>query len=593
MSKRVLFNGAVLVRPGAATKIDASQFQDAVLTGIGIVGLIGAADGGQPRTVQVFSTPQAVKSFYRSGDLVEAANLVKAPSNDPLIQAGASAIVCYKTNNSAAASLTKSGTFVYTSKDYGLHTNNIQLALSNPLAGSDRVLTISTIDEFGLPVTETSPSLGTAGKFTIQYVGAGSGCTMTISATQLTTTVTGGPGGEALTLNFSDYPNLAALLRYIDGLAAYTATSLITNDTSFDPSYLDAVTTVDIRTALTTVYARNFDQYDWIIKNSQIITATLTKGQTGPIATFTATALAGGTKGSSSNTDWTNGFTGLGGVRCTQVVPLASADGSGSDTYTIASIAAGLASHAKFYSSTAGRSERQGWIGVSMTKTNLIALANTTNSEHICLVGQKVKVQRASDSALVYMPEWASACMLAGLRAGAPLGEPITHKFLAVYGVSEDASWSHNNDADVIDLDLNGVMVIAEKVGSGFYLDKGITTYTKSENDAFMEETIVQGWKQVSYGLRQALEARYTGRPGTLAQVNTVDGTVSSYMEKQRDAGAITDSFQNGQTIKAYRGITKSLNGDVLSVGCTFSPTPGINFILNTLVIVPAVVSSQ
>ena len=196
MSQQVLFNGAVLVRPGASTKIDASQFQNITLDGIGTVGLIGEADGGEPRTVQVFTSPEGVKAFYKSGNLVEAAAIAAAPGNDPRIPTGAQSIVTYKVNNSTRASYAHAGIHLFRSRQYGLPTNQITVALSVGLSANERVALITDLDAFGALVTEVSPSLGGTGKFSIQYTGAATAAALTVSSTAITV-VTSAPSVPA------------------------------------------------------------------------------------------------------------------------------------------------------------------------------------------------------------------------------------------------------------------------------------------------------------------------------------------------------------------------------------------------------------
>ncbi len=670
MSQFVLFNGAVLVRPGASTKIDASQFQNVALSGIGIVGLVGEADGGEPRTVQVFTSPAGVKAFYGSGNLVDAAAIAAQPGNDPRIPAGAQQIVTYKVNNSTHASLVH-GPHLFESLQYGIDMNQITVALAVGTTANERIITITDLDDFGALITEVSPSLGGTGKFSIQYTGAATAAAITITDTSIVV-VTSAPNVPAddLTISFDNFSNLNDIINFINNHPSYDCSSLITNAVSFDPANLDAITAVSIL-ALTTIYATNFDLADWINNNSSIISDTLTTGQPGPAAVLATTQLAGGTRGTSSNIDWVNAFTALRNIRVNQLVPLASADapqgpsGTGDSftfalgvvtltdaaalftpahvglvitivgatspgnngsftiasyisatqvtyanatgvteafpgtwsiagplgTYTYASILASLVAHCKFVSSTAGRNECQGWSGMEGTKTELIAAANLQNSEHLCLYGQKPLLQRSSDGEIVEFPEWASALAAAGMRAGAPLGEPITWKYIQAFGVTSDPSWSESNNDDVVALELNGVTVINNVIGKGFRIDKGITTFTKMDNDAYTEETIVQIWKNVAFELRSTLEDVYVGRPGSLQTVQTVPAVVSRVMELFLQAGAITNSLINGVTIKGYRDITVQLNGDKLYVNLTISPTPGINFVLNTIVLVPAQIS--
>src|SRR5882724_1082539 len=119
MTIQVLFNGQQIVRPGAYTQIDASQFQSTVLQGLGIVALIGEADQGTPRTALSFLTAADVRKTYVSGDLVEAAAMVADPSGDPRIPTGAQQIVCYKVNGSTRSTLT-SAPFTFTSLQWGV-----------------------------------------------------------------------------------------------------------------------------------------------------------------------------------------------------------------------------------------------------------------------------------------------------------------------------------------------------------------------------------------------------------------------------------------------------------------------------------------
>jgi hypothetical protein len=593
MSRQVLFNGAILVRPGAATKIDASQFQNVTLSGVGVVGIVGSADGGKPSELASFRDAQGVKNWFRSGDLVEAAQMLADPGNDFRIPAGASSIVCYKTNASTQSTLVHDTDLTLTSLDYGLHTNSIQAEITSS-GGDARVVQVTALDTDGNIITETSPEFGgtSYGKFSIQYVGTGSAAALTISATQLTMAVTAGLAEESFVLDFANYNSLEEILFFIDGLAGYDATALTTNSSSFNPANLDALTAVDVRTSVTTIYSHNFDLVDWINTNSSLIGAAVTLGVAGPKAVLAKTALAGAVYGAIINTDFTNGFTALGTVRVNQVVPLASADGTGTDTSTVASVLAGLESHCKLLSATLGKNERQGWGSLDGTHTELIAQANTLNSEHLCLSGQKLSRRGAVTGNITEFPEWSLATVLAGMRAGAPLGEPLTHKFIKATLVSQDATWENNDTANVVDLLLNGVMSVAAIPGEGFRIEKGITTYTKSDNDAFTEESIVQGWKNIAYEWRTGLEKQFTGRPGDPNTVLTVKPASVSILSALRDQGQIADSIIDGATVDGFRDISVSLAGDVLSVGGTISPTPGINFILNTMVIVPAQISA-
>lgn len=586
MSKKVLFNGVVLERPGAATKIDASRFQNISLDGIGIVAIIGEGESG-PRGLSLHNSAASVKATYLTGDLVEAAQMLSNPHNDPRLAAGASAIVCYKVNNSTQASFVHASTLTFKTKRYGLGANFTTVAVAAG-TGSSRIVTITAVDEFGLPVTEVSPELGGTGKFTLIYTGAGTSPTVTVTGTTLTTSITGA-AGDQLNITLADYTSMADLLTFINNTGKYTATALATNLNGLSATYLDPVTAQSITTAYA-LSTRNYDIADWINTNSQLLTVTLALGQAAPVATLTKTALTGGTRGTSDNTAWVAAFTALRTVRCNQMVPLVSKDATvAQGTFTFSAISAAFAAHLNLVNSTYGRNECQGWYGMEGTKTAIITQLQAQNNMHLCMVAQKPLLPRQADAVQVYFPEWAYACLLAGARAGAPLGEPLTWKYLNSYGSTSDASWSESNDDDVKDLMRAGLTVINYINGKGYRIDKCVTTYTRTDNDAYTEETVVQIWKAFAYDVRSKIEEALTGRPGFLASnVANIIVDVGDLYERN---GAIMASTENGRPVKACRNISYSLAGDVLTWGCTITPTPGINFEIGSISLVPAVIS--
>ncbi len=94
----------------------------------------------------------------------------------------------------------------------------------------------------------THADLNNLNAFTMQYVGAGSSCTMSITANVLTSVVTGGPGSENLSydLTAANYDTISELVSAIDGLAAYTATA---SQNIARSKTLSDVAGIDIRTA--------------------------------------------------------------------------------------------------------------------------------------------------------------------------------------------------------------------------------------------------------------------------------------------------------------------------------------------------------
>ena len=598
MSTSVLFNGAVLYRPGAYTKIDASAFNSLALLGLGAVGLVGEADAGQPTVAKVFADAEGVKAFYKSGPLVEAANIVALPSKDPRIPSGATSIVCVKVNAATQSQLqlqtSASNSILVQSKDYGIFTNLITLSIAaGPTTG--RVLTVKNNALGGK--SEISPELCATARFTILYTGAAATATMTITPTSLATTTTGSV--DDIAVSFASITNLADLIALITAHGNYTVVNLTGNAGAFSTPNLDYYASVDIKTAAASVYSRNFDVVNWMVNFSAIITGTRSAG-TSPIGAtwpdvLATTALTGAIRGISTNTIWTTALATLGTVDVQQVVPLCSQDGSvqgqSGDTYTFASIAAASDAHCALYSSTIGKSERQNWVGGALSKSALIAQANALNSVHTCLSGMQPQVNFVNGT-LGFGQEYLFAAMLAGMRAGAPIAEPLTFKFPNCISVQvRDGSWNPETNQDAVDLISNGIIYARNVSQKGTRIERGLTTYIQLANDAYSEESLVQTWKLISRQFRSALEDTYTGTRGLLSNIKTVIPTLKTAADRLGEQGAITDGIVNGVTIPGFRNAKLTLAGDVLSVSCVVSPVEGINFILETIYLVPAQIS--
>lgn len=806
MTMKVLFNGAVLVKPGGATKVDASLFASAGLAGVGVVALIGEADGGEPDSVQIFTTPEKAREVFRSGPLADTAKLAFQPANDARVPGGAQRLVCIKVNQSTPSSKTFTGTgtqyaqttaansapyniepsqtvvvvvngggpqtatftatqasvsaggagaysgltngqilnvitdsgnggavqaltlaglsaktaaevagilnplvlggffednagtlrfksdtkgtsgkvqvtggnanstlafstsavfgtgnvgnidavtaaeaktvieaavtgvtvsgspviiqsnlastgtiqvtgastatgfgfdalthtavapvnvMTVTSKDFGAHTLKVAVQISD--SGGGKVVEITFED--GLKrTTETSPIIASTAEFTIQYTGNATTAVMTVSSSQITTTLANDQtdGSVDLTIPFATYSTLQEILNYVNGQTGYTATAVTSNPYTFDPADLDYVASVAIKASPYSAYAKLFRVIDWINGNSSLVDAArVASGPTAPLATTGKVYLTGGARGSSTNTNWQDAFDALGAVRVNEVAPLISRDlaalGQGS-TATYASVAAQLDAHIAFFSSTKGKNERQGYTGMKGSKSQVLAQAGILNSFNTVLSAQKMTVLNSANT-LQEMEEYAFAVMLAGMRAGSDLGEPLTWKYLRANDVTQDASWNPQDDGE--DMILGGVLYAESVPNKGIRIVKGITTYTREDNDAYTEESVVMGWKNVAFELRQHVEDLFTGRKVSPQNITAVKSAAEAKLGELRSSGQIVDSvLSDGTRLLAYRELSVSADGDTVIISVVVSPVSGINFTLNNIFLVPAQISA-
>lgn len=170
----VFFDGRRTAVPGVETRIDASGLEQLGLGAVGVVALIGTAEGGRPtnasttvdQIIRLNNASDNRNTFrYRSdalalGDIREAAAIAFAPSTDPAIPAGAQQIVCIKVNQADQASTTLnfSGgtTLTVKSDDWGAFTNQINLKVSAGTTAG-KLVTVQFEDSAN---TETGDNLG-------------------------------------------------------------------------------------------------------------------------------------------------------------------------------------------------------------------------------------------------------------------------------------------------------------------------------------------------------------------------------------------------------------------------------------------------
>lgn len=100
MARSVTFGGQTQFKPGGLTKINANALTPVGSSAVGIVGIVGEADGGAPNTVIDIDDPALAKDTFRSGPLADAIRIAFDPSSDPRIPGGAFRCRVYKTNQS-------------------------------------------------------------------------------------------------------------------------------------------------------------------------------------------------------------------------------------------------------------------------------------------------------------------------------------------------------------------------------------------------------------------------------------------------------------------------------------------------------------
>jgi hypothetical protein len=136
MATAIFFNGRRINIPQAVSKIDASALAAVSPAAVGVIAMIGTAEGGAPLTVQESladaTSPGTIQNRFRSGDLRTAGLFAFEPSSDLAVPGGAQKIINVKVNPSTqgAAILPDDNgvdSLDLSAKDWGLFTNQVNI----------------------------------------------------------------------------------------------------------------------------------------------------------------------------------------------------------------------------------------------------------------------------------------------------------------------------------------------------------------------------------------------------------------------------------------------------------------------------------
>jgi len=299
----------------------------------------------------------------------------------------------------------------------------------------------------------------------IQYTGAGSAATMTINGTTLSTTVTGGPGGEDLNLSFAEFKTVGELVQYIDGLGAYSATlQTVSTRPSAD---LDAATAVDIDTAEYSATANVQALIELFNTETQgLITADLADGATRtlPDNDTSFVFLTGGSSSAATTQNWNDALEFL-ESRDANCVLVATSDSA---------IQQMVKDHCVRMSSIQEAKYRQTAVGAATvdTKSQKIAAARLLNSS-LCeyWVTPIKQNDPLNNLQLTTFGPWLAAIQAQGIRYANNVTMTLTEKSMYVLGVDE--TYTRQDEEEYI---AAGCSYIKQKRNQ-FIVGHNVTTY--------------------------------------------------------------------------------------------------------------------
>ena len=241
-------------------------------------------------------------------------------------------------------------------------------------------------------------------------------------------------------------------------------------------------------------------------------------------------------------------------------------------------------------STTKNRSERQGYLSYKNDFNSSRDRAALLADQRMQMCIQDVR-NIDSQGTIKWFQPWALACMLAGARAGSPVGTPMTFKFFNATGIRHTEQSMSTAEEDIV-TDFNPASSAQAAIQSGItFLEApqsgGIrcvvdnTTYQKDANWVYNRANVMYAADVLSFDFRNQLENIFVGQKNTIkaSEVKSVAASILATFLAQGITVA-TDEAPNG-----YKQLSVAVNGNVITINAIVVLVEGIDFILNDITV--------
>ena len=623
------FASQTILKPGAYSRVRVDNTGGAPLTANDTLFLLGEASDGAPGStegIQTFRSSQLAQLVdkYKSGPIVDAALAAVQPSKTPGI-GGASRILVWKTNASekARVSLHRSGgggdnIIRVEASSYGESGNFLTVRVIDGTPATLHATRTIEIHEVGKPVEVlgTNPD-----EEIIKIVRRGSSSNdlhvVTTGDTQtekmltvsddadLTSTSTNQETFELK--NFTIKELIAAIenLSWIDTVSDFeitleTSTHANTPATELDPILIQK----SVNATHFTLHLKRL-QYEMVdlINTSEKVTASIIEGNvvdinlnanlelqgTSQLAEISS-KLHSGTRGISTNSDFSTGLDESLSEDYNVVVPCISRDASddsddgltlATSTYTISAVSAALDTHLRLRGNTKNRKEAQGVIGILKdNKAGLYTSATTLGSELVQMVIQEVRVVDEKGD-LSWKQPHVMASIIAGMRLGSDIGEPLTHKYINVLGVRHTGDFNTSLDAEDA---VEAGILFTEVYGGQNRVVVDNTTYGRDDSFIFNRGSVMEAAQYIAKTLRAVAEISFVGRKITNDAAPALKSILRARLIELNapDVNIITssDGAAKGFVEETF---TIDIQGNTATVNLEVKPVQGLDFVLISL----------
>lgn len=395
----------------------------------------------------------------------------------------------------------------------------VEVQLNNSLTGLNKTIDISA------DVAMTVGYLGTSATLTINK-----------TTQMLTTTVTGGSGGN-LSIDLTQYKTLADLASYISAQPGYSA-SVMPASQQLPPSALDSQSALPIAASEASVQPGRMKQaLANFVKamggQKLVFVPTATAGLPNPMAN--AAFLSGGTRGATLAADVADAVAACAGITINMMVPLFSRDASldiadgitdSASTYTIDAIHALVKNHCIEYSTPQLKRHRIGFLSFMGTYAQAKQKAQTAGSYRLSMAFQQAS-QLDSQGNTKLMQPWLVSVIASGMQA-AGFYKSICNKAGNVISFVDPSDYDSGQPGDVEDALEAGLLILAQDTTRNYFVSDQ-TTYGFDNNNVFNSIQAVYLSDVLALDLSNSLKLEYVGK--SFADVN--EANVSAFIAKK------------------------------------------------------------
>ena len=424
--------------------------------------------------------------------------------------------------------------------------------------------------------------------------GSCTAASVTTSATSMTLSQTGATP-SSIVFDYAIYPTIGTLVDAIRGSAGWSvlASASVLNTAS---TGLDHVT-IGAFSAAGKQPARIKSDVNSVVTFFQAVTLanlaiTATSGLPDAEGSIN---MIGGSKGASASSDFDAGLSASLGVAINVIVPAISQDASvdlvsgltdALSTYDIETVHAMVTSNLELRGNIQNRNEAQGVVGYRVpAMAAAFEQAATIGDSLVQLVMEDVLVVDSSFK-LSWCQPHVLAAMIGAMRCGSPIGEPLTHKYLAVSGAghfvnpSTGVSMGDYNPLINYDQAISAGVTSTEANSGAHRVMVDNTTYGVDDSFLYNRGSVVEAKQYVEKTLRAYADIAFVGKKNAAVSANSVKTALRAQLSNLLGAQIITSDDQAplGYVESTFTVVFNPANTCTISL--EYHPVQSIDFVL-------------